>query len=262
MHAALWIAKTGLDAQHFRISTIANNLANVNTDGFKHSRAVFEDLLYQNLRQVGAQSSQDYQLPSGLMCGTGVRPVATVTMHIQGALVKTEEASLDMAINGRGFFQILMPDGTIGYTRAGAFQLNSEGEIVTPNGYPLEPSIIIPPNIQSVTIGEDGTISVLEAGQATPVEIGAVEIADFVNPGGLQPIGGNLFLESAASGTSQTAPPGSEGFGRLIQGYLETSNVNASEELVNMIEAERAYEMNSKCLKTADNMLQYLSNNL
>lgn len=261
MNPALWIAKTGLDGQQTRMSVISNNLANVSTTGFKRSRGVFADLLYQTVRQPGAQSSENTQLPSGLMLGTGVRTVATEKIHTQGNVVQTEN-SLDVAISGRGFFQILRPDGTVAYTRDGSFQKDANGILTTPSGFTLQPSITVPANTLSLTIGSDGTVSALVAGNTSPSTIGTVQLADFVNPTGLQPIGDNLFLETASSGTASTGTPGQTGLGLLIQGSLESSNVNVVEELVNMIETQRAYEMNSKAIATTDQMLQYISNNL
>lgn len=261
MNPALWIAKTGLDAQQTRMSVISNNLANVNTTGFKRGRAVFEDLIYQNVRQPGAQGSQDSQLPTGLMLGTGVRTVATEKIFTQGNTVQTEN-SLDVAISGRGFFQILMPDGSVSYTRDGSFRLDSEGRIVNSSGYTLEPGLNVPEGALSITIGEDGTVSVSLQGEPQPQEIGAIQVSDFINPAGLEPIGSNLFLETAASGAPQAGAPGQNGLGRLHQGSLETSNVNVVEELVSMIETQRAYEMNSKAISTADGMLQYVTNQL
>mgnify|MGYP000507146077 FL=1 len=261
MNQALWIAKTGLDAQQTRMSVISNNLANVNTTGFKQDRAVFEDLLYQTIRQPGAQSSASTQLPSGLMVGTGVRTVATEKVHTQGNIQQTQNA-LDIAIQGRGFFQILMPDGTISYTRDGTFQLDNTGQVVMSNGYPLEPGITIPEDAQSITIGSDGTVSVLQAGDSEPTIVGNLDLADFVNPTGLQPIGENLFRESGASGPPILGTPGLDGFGTTVGGALETSNVNVVTELINMIETQRAYEMNSKAISTSDQMLQYASQNL
>ncbi|MCB1867460.1 MAG: flagellar basal-body rod protein FlgG, partial [Gammaproteobacteria bacterium] len=222
MYPALWIAKTGLDAQQTRMSVISNNLANVNTTGFKRDRASFEDLIYQNVRQVGASSSQDTELPSGLNLGTGVRTVATQKLHTQGNLVQTNN-NLDFAIEGRGFFQILTPDGSIQYTRDGTFSMNQDGQIVSPNGYPLEPAITIPANTLSVTVGSDGTVSALVAGNDAPTQIGTVELADFINPMGLEAMGGNLFRETLASGAPTTTTPGQDGVGTLIQGSLESS---------------------------------------
>ncbi len=261
MNPALWIAKTGLDAQQNRMAVISNNLANVNTKGFKQDRVVFNDLLYQNVRQVGAQSSQDTQLPSGLSLGTGVRVVATEKLHSQGNIEQTENP-LDLAIQGRGFFQILLPDGGLAYSRDGSFQINADGEMVTAGGYQLQPGITIPDNAISITVGSDGIVSVLTPGSSAPTQVGNIQLADFINPTGLQPMGENLFLESAASGSPQTGTPGLSGLGSLVQGSLESSNFNVVEELVNMIETQRAYEMNSRAISTTDQMLSYVSNNL
>lgn len=261
MNPALWVAKTGLDAQQTRLAVISNNLANVSTTGFKAGRAVFEDLLYQNVRQAGAQSSQNTQLPSGLMLGTGVRTVATEKLFTQGNLIQTGN-SLDVAIQGRGFLQVLTPDGTVAYTRDGALQMNSQGELVTANGYLLQPGITIPQNTLSITIGTDGVVSVTTAGSADSTQVGNLQLADFVNPVGLQPIGGNLLTATTASGTAQTGTPGLNGLGAVVQGSVESSNVNVVEELVGMIEAQRAYEMNSKAISTSDEMLRYVTNNL
>ncbi len=258
---ALWIAKTGLDAQQTRMSVISNNLANVNTTGFKRGRAVFEDLLYQNVRQVGAQSSQDTQLPTGLMLGTGVRTVATEKLFTQGNSIETK-SPLDMSIQGRGFFQIQLPDGTQAYTRDGSFHLDAQGQIVNANGNVLQPAITIPENSLSISIGTDGSVSVMQQGDSSPTNVGNIQLADFINPTGLQPMGQNLLLESAASGSPQTGTPGITGIGTLSQGTLETSNVNVVEELVGMIEAQRAYEMNSKAISASDRMLQFINNNL
>lgn len=261
MNQALWIAKTGLDAQQTRMSVISNNLANVNTTGFKQDRAVFEDLLYQTIRQPGAQTTTDNQLPSGLMIGTGVRTVATEKLHTQGNIVQTDNA-LDVAIDGRGYFQVLMPDGDLAYTRDGTFQINADGDVVMSNGYLLDPGINIPDDVQSVTIGVDGTVSITQPGDNEPTVIGEIELADFVNPAGLQPVGENLFKETGASGVPIVGTPTLDGLGRVIGGALETSNVNVVTELINMIETQRAYEMNSKAISTADQMLQYASQNL
>ncbi|MES9870109.1 MAG: flagellar basal-body rod protein FlgG [Sedimenticola sp.] len=261
MYPALWIAKTGLDGQQTRMATIANNLANVSTTGFKRDRASFEDLIYQNIRQVGSQSSESTELPSGLVLGTGVRTVATQKLFSQGNITQTGN-SLDIAIEGRGFLQILHPDGTIVYTRDGTFSLSADAQIVNNNGYALEPAITVPDNTVSITVGSDGVVSALVAGNTTPTQIGTIELADFVNSTGLAPIGQNLFRETAASGAATTATPGTEGTGTLIQGSLESSNVNVVEEMVNMIETQRAYEMNSKAISTTDEMLGYLNSQL
>jgi len=260
MYPALWIAKTGLDAQQTRMSVVSNNLANVNTTGFKRSRASFEDLLYQNIRQPGGANTQQNQLPSGLMTGTGVRVVSTEKSFAQGGLLRTDNA-LDIAVNGRGFFEVLLPDGSAAYSRDGSFQINANGEVVTNSGYPLQPGINIPDGAQSVTIGVDGTVSVQLAGQVAPVQVGNITLTDFINPAGLQAKGENLFLETAASGPATQGTAGVNGLGTLIQGMLESSNVNVVEELVNMIETQRAYEMNAKAISTTDQMLAYLNNN-
>jgi flagellar basal-body rod protein FlgG len=261
MTPALWAAKTGLDAQQTRMTITSNNLANVSTTGYKKSRGVFEDLLYQNIKQVGASTSQDTQSPSGLALGTGVRVVATEKIHTQGGLNQTGN-SLDLAIQGRGFFQILLPDSTLGYTRDGSFQVDSQGQVVTSSGYVLQPGINIPQSSQSISIGADGTVSVTVAGQSAPQQIGTIQLTDFINPAGLQARGENVLVESAASGPAQTGTPGLNGIGSLAQGSLESSNVNVVEELVTMIETQRAYEMNSKAIATADKMLEYVSNTL
>jgi flagellar basal-body rod protein FlgG len=261
MYPALWIAKTGLDAQQTNMSVISNNLSNVNTTGFKRDRAVFNDLIYQNLRQVGAQSSENTELPSGLMVGTGVRVVATQKEHSQGNIVQTGN-SLDVAVQGKGYFQVLHPDGNIVYTRDGTFSLTADGNIVTPNGYELQPAMTVPSNATSLTVGSDGVVSALVSGNSTPTQIGQVELAYFVNPQGLEPIGDNLFRETNASGGVNTAIPGNDSTGTLIQGALESSNVNVVEELVNMIETQRAYEMNSKAISTTDEMLSYVNQQL
>lgn len=258
MIRSLWISKTGLDAQQTQMDVIANNLANVSTSGFKRSRAVFEDLLYQTLRQPGAQSSQQTQLPSGLQIGTGVRPVATERIFTQGNLQQTGNDK-DVAIQGAGFFQVLLPDGTTAYTRDGSFQVDSQGQLVTSSGFVVQPAITIPADAQSLTVGRDGTISVLQAGSPLPVQVGALQLATFINPAGLQGMGENLYVETAASGTANTNTPGSNGAGLLTQGYVETSNVNVVEELVNMIQTQRAYEINSKAITTSDQMLQKLT---
>lgn len=258
MIKSLWTAKTGLESQQVKLDVISNNLANVSTNGFKRSRAVFEDLLYQNLRQPGAQNDIQNNLPSGLQVGTGVRPVATERLHTQGNLENTQN-SRDLAINGNGFFQVLMPDGTIAYTRDGSFQLNENGQLVTANGYPLEPAIVIPDNALSVSVGEDGVVSVTQPGVSEALTVGQITLSTFVNAGGLESIGGNLYLETAASGPRNENMPGTNGAGRLFQGYVETSNVNVVEEMVNMIQTQRAYEINSKAVQTSDEMLARLT---
>ena len=261
MFSSLWIAKTGLDAQQTRMAVTSNNIANANTTGFKRSRAAFEDLIYQNRRQPGAQSSEATQVPAGTMVGTGVRVVGTEKLFTQGEVMQTGNA-FDLAIQGRGFFQVTLPDGTVGYTRDGSFHINSDGQLVSNSGYPMEPAITVPAAAQSLTIGNDGTVSVQLAGQAAAAQIGTVQLADFINPAGLEARGENLLYETAASGAPQTGTPGLNGVGSLMQGALESSNVNVVEELVNMIETQRAYEMNSKAISASDQMLQNLTNKM
>ena len=258
MIRSLWIAKTGLDAQQTQMDVISNNLANVSTSGFKRARAVFEDLLYQTIRQPGAQSSEQTQLPSGLQLGTGVKPVATERIFTQGNLQQTGNAK-DVAIQGNGFFQVLMPDGTTSYTRDGSFQLDSNGQLVTASGYTVQPAITIPADAQTLTIASDGVVSVTQAGSSAPVTVGTLQLAMFVNPAGLQSLGENLYAETASSGTPSANTPGSNGAGTLNQSYVETSNVNVVEEMVNMIVAQRAYEINSKAVTVSDQMLQKLT---
>lgn len=262
MHKALWVGKTGLEAQDIALATVSNNLANASSTGFKKERPVFEDLIYQVQRQPGGQSSQNTQLPSGLQLGTGVRTVGTQKQFTQGDLNMTEQP-LDLAINGRGFFQVLMPDGSISYTRDGTFHIDAEGNIVTANGYLLEPNITIPEQTTEITIGTDGIVTAIVEGETSdPEEIGNIDIVDFVNPAGLQAIGNNLFLETAASGAPAEGVPSLDGFGSIIQGALETSNVTIVEEMVDMISTQRAYEMNSKVVSTADQMLGFITSNL
>ncbi|NMM28517.1 MAG: flagellar basal-body rod protein FlgG [Glaciimonas sp.] len=258
MIRSLWIAKTGLDAQQTQMDVIANNLANVSTSGFKRSRAVFEDLLYQTLRQPGAQSSQQTQLPTGLQIGTGVRTVATERIFTQGNLQQTGN-SKDLAIQGEGFFQVLLPDGTTAYTRDGSFQVDSQGQLVTASGFTIQPALTIPANALSITVGRDGTVSITQPGSTQPVQVGSLQLATFINSSGLQGMGENLYAETAASGTANTNTPGSNGAGLILQFYVETSNVNVAEELVNMIQTQRAYEINSKAITTSDQMLQRLT---
>jgi flagellar basal-body rod protein FlgG len=255
---SLWIAKTGMEAQQTQLDNISNNLANVGTNGYKRSHAVFEDLIYQNMRQAGANSTEQTTLPTGLQVGLGVRPVATARIYTQGNLQQTSN-NLDLAIKGDGFFQIQMPDGTTNYTRDGSFQLNANGQMVTSNGYTVLPGITIPANAQSLTIGNDGTVSVTLPGQATAQTVGQIQLATFVNQAGLDPKGQNLFAETSASGTPNTGAPNNNGIGALQQGFVETSNVNVVEELVQMIQTQRAYELNSKAVQTSDQMLQKLA---
>lgn len=256
MHS-LWTSKTGMEAQQTQLDHISHNLANSATNGYKRSHAVFEDLMYQNLRQVGSNSSEQTQLPTGLQVGLGVRAVATSRQFTQGNLLQTGN-NLDLAIKGNGFFMIDMPDGTTGYSRDGAFQVDGQGRMVTSNGFLVQPGITIPSTAQSVTVGSDGAVSVVLPGQAAPVSVGQIQLASFINPAGLEPKGQNLFTETAASGTPNSGTPSSNGLGSLAQGFVETSNVNPVEELVGMIQTQRAYELNSKAIQTADQMLQRL----
>lgn len=258
MIRSLWISKTGLDAQQTQMDVIANNLANVSTNGFKRSRAVFEDLLYQNIRQPGAQSSQQTQLPSGLQLGTGVKPVATERSFTQGNLQQTSNDK-DIAIQGDGFFQVLLPDGSTAYTRDGSFQVDSQGQLVTASGFTIQPAVTIPANAQSFSVGRDGVISVTLPNSIAVTQIGSIQLATFINPAGLMAKGENLYVETAASGNANANAPGTNGAGILSQGYVETSNVNVVEELVNMIQTQRAYEINSKAITTSDQMLQKLA---
>ncbi|MGJ7520448.1 flagellar basal-body rod protein FlgG [Variovorax sp. LT1P1] len=258
MIRSLYIAKTGLDAQQTQLDVVSNNLANVGTTGFKRSRAVFEDLMYQNMRQVGGQTSDQTRLPSGLQLGTGVRVVATERLHSQGNLTKTDNPK-DVAINGGGFFQVLMPDGTTSYTRDGSFQTDAEGQLVTASGFQIQPQITIPADATSITVARDGTVSVTQAGATATVQVGQLQLATFLNPTGLQSVGENLYSETDASGAANVVVPGLEGAGILTQGYVEASNVNVVEELVNMIATQRAYEINSKAVQTSDQMLAKLA---
>ena len=261
MMKALWVAKTGLEAQDTRMSVVSNNLANANTTGFKQDRAVFEDLLYQTVRQPGGATTQQSDMPTGLMLGTGVRVAATEKNHAQGNLQQTGNA-LDVAIDGRGYFEIQMADGSLTYSRDGSFKLSAQGELVTAQGFLLQPPINVPDGAQSVTIAADGTVSAKMPDQAQPLQIGSITLTDFVNPAGLQPRGGNLYAETAASGPPQQGTPGLDGLGSLAQGALEASNVNIVEELVSMIETQRAYEMNSKAVSAADDMLRFVNQQL
>ncbi|HET7867452.1 MAG TPA: flagellar basal-body rod protein FlgG [Burkholderiaceae bacterium] len=258
MMRSLWISKTGMEAQQTQLDVVSHNLANVGTNGFKRAHAVFEDLMYQSLRQSGANSSEQTQLPTGLQVGLGVRTVATSRQFSQGNLQQSGN-SLDLAVKGNGFFQVQMPDGTTAYTRDGSFQVSSTGQVVTSSGYTVQPGITIPATAQSITVAADGTVSVTLPGQATPQVLGQIQLANFINPPGLEPRGQNLYTETAASGTPSTGAAGSNGLGDVAQGFVETSNVNVVEELVAMIQTQRAYELNSKAIQTSDQMLQRLS---
>ena len=260
MIRSLWTAATGMQAQELNIDVIANNLANVNTSGFKKSRAEFQDLLYESMRPAGSASSAETTVPTGIQLGHGTRPSAVQKMFKQGDFQNTEN-ELDWAIEGDGFFQIELPNGDTGYTRAGEFKLDADGRIVNPDGFPLVPQMSVPPDTISIAVGLDGTVSVIQAGDSAPTEIGSVQLARFVNPAGLRSLGKNLFAPTNASGDEITGTPGEDGFGTLAQGFLEMSNVSVVDEMVNMITAQRAYETNSKVITTADDMLQ-LANNL
>ena len=261
MPDALHVAKTGLNAQQQRMSVISNNLANVNTVGFKRDRANFETLLYQNYRDAGAQTSQTSQSPTGLSIGTGVRIVSTEKLYNQGNIINTEN-SLDLTIDGPGFFQVMTPGSQVAYTRAGNFTKNAQGQIVTSSGYPLEPAITIPTNATSITISKDGIVSVATPGTSKLDQVGQIESATFANNGGLKPIGESFALATPSSGDPVPAAPGTNGAGKLIQGSLESSNVNVVEELVSMIETQRAYEVNSKAIAAVDGMSKYLTQNV
>jgi flagellar basal-body rod protein FlgG len=258
VNRSLYIAATGMNAQQAQMDVISNNLANVSTNGFKGSRAVFEDLLYQTIRQPGANSTQQTELPSGVQLGTGVQQVATERLYTQGNLQQTGN-SKDVAINGQGFFQVQMPDGTTAYTRDGSFQTNAQGQLVTSSGYQVLPAITIPPNATSLTIGSDGVVSITQGGSSASVQVGSMQLATFINPTGLDSKGENLFAETTSSGAPNVTTPGLNGSGQLSQGYVEASNVNVVQELVNMIQTQRAYEINSKAVTTSDQMLQTLS---
>jgi len=258
MMRSLWTSKTGMEAQQTQLDHISHNLANSATNGYKKSHAVFEDLMYQNLRQAGANSSEQTTLPTGLQVGLGTRAVATARVFSQGNLQQTS-STFDLAVRGNGFFEVQMPDGSAGYTRDGSFQVNAQGQLVTNNGYLLQPAITVPTNAQTVTIGLDGTVTATLPNQTTPQTLGQIQLTNFINPPGLEPKGQNLFAETAASGTPQTGAPGQNSLGQLQQGFVETSNVNVVEELIGMIQTQRAYELNSKAIQTSDQMLQRLA---
>ena len=258
MMRSLWIAKTGMEAQQNQLDAISHNLANASTNGYKRSHAVFEDLMYQNLRQAGANSTDQTTLPTGLQLGLGTRAVAISRSFAQGNL-QASSNTLDVAVSGQGFFSVTMPDGTTGYTRDGSFQVNAQGQLVTNNGYQVQPGITIPANATAVAIGNDGTVTATLPTQAQPQTVGKIALTSCINPAGLDPKGQNIYAETAASGTPNGGTAGQNGLGIIQQGFVETSNVNVVEELVGMIQTQRAYELNSKAIKTADEMLQNLS---
>jgi flagellar basal-body rod protein FlgG len=259
MIRSLWTSATGMQAQVLNLDVISNNLANVNTTGFKKSRAEFQDLLYETLRPAGTSSSQDSQVPTGIQIGHGTRPSTVLKIFTQGTMENTGN-ELDLALEGDGFFQIVRPNGETAYTRDGAFKLDSDGRIVNSDGFALEPEISIPSDAVSISVGMDGTVSVLQAGDSTPSEVGTIELARFVNPAGLISTGRNLYITSEASGDELTGIPGEDGLGTIAQGFLEMSNVSVVDEMVSMITAQRAYETNSKSIQTADEMLQIANN--
>ena len=258
MLRSLWVAKTGLEAQQAQMEVITNNIANVNTNGFKRSRAVFEDLLYQTVRQPGAPSSQQTQFPTGLQFGTGVKPVATERLHTQGNLNQTGN-NKDIAIDGKGFFQVQMPDGTVAYTRDGSFHTDNQGQLVTSSGYLLLPQITVPAEAQVLTVSRTGQVSVTVQGATAAQELGTLQLASFINPAGLEARGENLYLETGASGAPIVNEPGTNGLGFVSQGFVESANVNVVEEMVNMVQAQRAYELNSKAVTASDQMLQKIA---
>ncbi len=259
MIRSLWTAATGMEAQQMNIDVVANNLANVNTVGFKRSRADFQDMLYQTIKSAGARSSAQTEVPTGIQVGLGTRTVAVQKLFLQGDFQQTGN-ELDIAIEGDGFFQIIQPNGEIAYTRAGGFKLDSVGRIVTSDGYPLEPEMTVPTDATTITIGADGTVSVFQAGSTTPTELGNIQLANFSNPAGLRNIGRNLLVQTPSSGVPAIGTPGELGLGTLSQGFLEMSNVSVVDEMVNMIVGQRAYEINAKAISTADEMLQTATN--
>ena len=261
MSNAMHVAKTGLNAQNTRMQVIANNLANVNTTGFKKDRANFESLLYQVIKESGAQTSGDTKTNSAFSVGTGVRIINSDKLFSQGNIVSTDNA-LDISIDGSGFFQVLMPDGRIGFTRNGAFGRNAEGLLTTASGYVIQPEVAIPEGVTSINISADGIVTVQNPGEVEAEEVGQFQIADFANSRGLQPIGQSMLVETPASGPAIVANPFENGFGSLVQGALESSNVNVVQELVDMIETQRAYEVNSKAISGVDDMLRFISQNL
>lgn len=259
MIRALWTAASGMQAQQMNIDVVANNLANVNTTGFKKSRADFQDLMYQTLKTTGAPSSNSTQVPTGIQIGLGAKPAAVTKIFTAGNISQTGN-DLDLAIEGDGFFQIQTPDGATAYSRAGAFKKDSQGRIVNSDGYPMIPEVVVPANATKISVGNDGTVSVMQAGQNSPTTIGTIQLATFSNPAGLSSMGHNLYQPSDSSGTATTGTPGQNGIGTLSQGFLEMSNVSIMEEMVNMIVGQRAYEVNSKAVQAADEMLQQANN--
>lgn len=255
MYRSLWTGTTGMQAQQLQLDVIANNLANVNTTGFKKSNVDFQDLLYQSMKVPGSQTSEDTESPTGILVGLGVKPAAVNKVFTQGDLIGTEN-QLDVAIEGKGFFQIERPDGNIAYTRGGAFKLDSNGRMTSSDGYPLIPEITIPDGAKQISIGKTGIVSVVIDADTEPTEVGTIELASFTNAAGLAAVGQNLFEETGSSGAATIGTPGEEGYGILIQAFLEGSNVNIVEEMTNMITTQRAYEINSKTITTSDEMMK------
>ena len=259
MIRSLWTGTTGMNSQQLNMDVIANNLANVSTTGFKKSRADFQDLMYQIMKVPGSQSSADTESPTGIQIGLGVRTAAVQKVFTEGDLIQTGN-ELDVAIEGSGFFQVEMPDGTTAYTRAGSFKRDGTGRITTSDGYPILPATTIPDGSKQITISETGIVSAIIGTATTSTQIGTLEIANFTNNSGLTALGRNLFVESASSGTAQTAAPGSNGYGTLAQNFTEGSNVNIVEEMASMITTQRAYEINSKAITTSDEMMKTTNN--
>lgn len=256
---SLWSAASGMKAQQLNVDTISNNLANVNTTGFKQSRVSFQDLMYQTIKNAGTPNSQGSQVPTGIEVGHGVRPAATQKMFSQGSLKNTGN-DLDLAIKGKGFFKVQLPDGSVGYTRDGSFKLDSNGQIVTSDGYLLQPPVNVPASAKDISVNEQGVITYLEPGSQVPQEAGQIQLANFANPAGLQSMGQNIYKPTAASGEAMNGVAGEEGYGKIAQGFLETSNVKIVEEMTDMIAAQRAYEINSKAIKASNDMLQQANN--
>lgn len=259
MIRSLYTAATGMEAQQLNIDVIANNLANVNTTGFKRSRVDFQDLLYQTIRTAGATQAQGVQIPTGIQVGLGTRVASVQKLFTQGDFQMTGN-KLDLLIEGNGFFQVMLPSGNLAYTRDGSFKIDGQGRLVTSDGYPVQPEITIPAGAKEISIGEDGTVSATLAGQSAPQELGQIQLVGFTNPAGLESLGRNLFVQTEASGEPVPGTPGQDGLGTLAQGYVEMSNVKVVEEMVNMIIAQRAYEVNSKSIQAADEMLNIANN--
>lgn len=256
---SLWTSTTGMSAQNLNMDVIANNLANVSTTGFKKSRADFQDLLYQIMKVPGSPTSADTKSPTGIQVGLGVKPAAVTKVFTEGDIVQTQNV-LDVAIEGQGFFEVLLPDGNTAYTRSGNLKMDGDGRITTSDGYPIQPEITIPEDAREITISQTGVVSAILGSDATSTELGNIDLVDFINESGLVAIGRNLFRETEASGTAVVSTPGSDGVGTLLQGYVENSNVNLVEEMTQMITTQRAYEINSNVITTSDEMMQTVTN--